>query len=186
MRFYQVYILSVAPIFGISRSKVKLLESGFILLTKSILLSVTTGLLLLVLVSSLEIAHPVLIVGSLIISRALTGIILGKILHFWILVSLLLIFLGGMIVIFTYLTTLARRDKLVVPSLPPKITLLFFLIAVIPSKLSPLILPQNISLSSLYSPVSNTTLFLVTAYLLLGLLAIVKLSEAHKGAISKW
>lgn len=131
--------------------------------------------------------HPLIIAGVIILLRGVVGLWLGQSLHTWVLLSLLLIFLGGIIVIFIYLTTLARIDKLIIPSFTPSFSL-FILLGLI------LLLNTKIefkgfsllSLGSFYSYLSNTSLYLATCYLLLGLLAIVKLSENYKGAVSAW
>ena len=56
--------------------------------------------------------HPLVLALIIIAITLLVGTVASSILAFWVLLALLLVFLGGIIVIFSYITTLARNDKI--------------------------------------------------------------------------
>ena len=134
-----------------------------------------------------QISNPVFMAMGLILLRGLTGICLSLTLNLWLLLALLLIFLGGIIVIFIYVTTLAGPSKIILPSSNPSILLLltgsFLLFSLGPySNFSPIYL----SIGTFYTTASGSVLGFLTLYLLIALLAIVKLSATHKGALVSW
>ena len=184
-----MYISSVTLIFEISRSKVKLLESDFNLLMNRILSVFFRTMVLSLFLLILNSSHPVLTAGLIVILRGGVGMLLGRLINIWLLLALLLIFLGGIIVIIVYVATLARADKIVLPQVSfYHLVLLISFIGFLFFNNSIILPVTSLSrtIGSFYSITSSSVLVFLTAYLLIGLLSIVKLSEAHKGAVISW
>ena len=105
-----MYISSVTLMHEISRSKVKILERVF-----KLYLSIYLTIIYLILFSSapflLLVAHPVLISYILIGYAILVRIRLRTLRISWFIYLLVLIFLGGVIILIIYITSIAANEK---------------------------------------------------------------------------
>lgn len=132
--------------------------------------------------------HPILITALVIILSLTTRLMASQLTHFWILLALILIFLGGVIILFVYITTLANNEKLVLPSTSKSRLLLAAPLRIIRitwlSNNSALTLLPT--LGAYFNPVSGRNLILLTAYLLLALSRVVKLRQSNRGALNAW
>ena len=148
----------------------------------SILLLVLSSLLLLGASSQ---AHPLNFSLWLLAFSIVAGSRLIQTLNLWLGLSLILIFLGGIIVIILYVSSLARENKffLSTGSTAPMLILAFF----VPYNLSSSI-PNNQfqSIFSLYLNFTSFTLIFLLFYLLLALIVVVNIRESYQGPVSSW
>jgi hypothetical protein len=99
----------------------------------------------------------------------------------WLIISIRLIFLGGIIVIFSYVTTLARTEKILYINL----RVIFFLIislVIIKKDIIKSLYATNFPL--LYEIIRGDIIFFITFYLLLRLFLVVKVSSWEIGSLS--
>ena len=128
-------------------------------------------------------SHPLVLALLIIAMTIIVGVLTSSIVAFWVLLALLLVFLGGIIVIFSYITTLARNDKMfITPFDPPLVVLLSLAALTILSLMS--VPTKSLHMGLIYSSTSGNLILFLTAYLLLSLLAIVKITQFHKGALT--
>lgn len=130
-------------------------------------------------------SNPLMLCLLLIVLALLVGATTGVIFIKWITYSLVLIFLGGIIIIFIYITRLAGSEKFVInPSTAPLITLLAL------SSYALLIHPtQNKKenfISHLFMRTPSYVLWTLVVFLLATLLIVVKIAESFKGALIKF
>ena len=129
--------------------------------------------------------HPLLLALSIIVLSFPVAVFLAFIVSIWTALALILVFLGGIIVIFSYITTVAREDKITF-----SLTNIFNsgLLAILVLTISRLLLnlySENF-VGTLYSLSRGRILIFLTVYLLITLLAIVKITQAHKGSLITW
>jgi len=136
-------------------------------------------------------AHPLSLAGGLIFYSILAGALLGSLVFSWLTYLLVLVFLGGVIVLVVYMTTLAANEKLI-NTRGARGGLVGFLLRRL--SLSPLLtlvasaaeLPRTkIVVISLFEA-SNTTVYVFRVfYLLLALVCVVKVIKLEKGPLVK-
>lgn len=155
-------------------------------------LNLTKGILriiILVIVSSTLIItsslHPIVIALIIIVVASAVGLYLSSAVSIWSLLALLLVFLGGIIVIFSYITTLASNDKLSL-SLPSTRWPLVLTLAFVTFSSNYPLPSNNYNLGLVYSITRGSIILFLTLYLLFTLLVVVKITQAHKGALSFW
>lgn len=113
------------------------------------------------------------------------GPILGVAYTRWAIYALILIFLGGMIVVFIYATSLANNEKFFFKFPMSTAPLLICCALGIPSILT-LTLPSTpLNLSTLFHFSSIPVIWVLIVYLLLILFVSVKVTERFKGALIK-
>lgn len=127
-------------------------------------------------------SHPLFFCVTLIFYSLIVSLIIYNLLNKWLTLSLILIFLGGIIVVFIYITTLAHNEKLKLEKSITYFLILFRLIVLIP----PLVKPKFINILSLYTSHFSPLLIFLTLYLLICLFSVVKLCQSFKGAIRKF
>lgn len=135
--------------------------------------------------------HPLSLAGGLIFYSILAGTLLGSLVFSWLTYLLILVFLGGVIVLVVYMTTLAANEKLINPR-GARRGLVVFLLRVL--SLYPLLtliasaaeLPRtkNVVISLFESSNASVYVFRVF-YLLLALVCIVKVIKLEKGPLVK-
>jgi NADH-ubiquinone oxidoreductase chain 6 len=140
--------------------------------------------------------QPLAIGSILILQTIITRIIRGS-LHkrFWFSYILFLIFLGGVLVLFIYVTRLASNE---IFSLSTKIMVFSLIITIILTNTKNLIIPgnketikheliitneTNIILGKLYNQHTGIITILLASYLLLALIVIVKVTNISKGPL---
>ena len=118
----------------------------------------------------------------LVILTFYLGLILRKVLSSWIIYAIVLLFTGGMIILFIYILTLAISVKVVFVNvnlelgvLISRFVLIFFFV---PNEIN-----TNLNLSNLFLIRRINYVVFLTVYLFLVLLIVVKLSSAYKGAL---
>nr|YP_010946489.1 NADH dehydrogenase subunit 6 [Cyrtonotula maculosa]WGO57207.1 NADH dehydrogenase subunit 6 [Cyrtonotula maculosa] len=141
--------------------------------------------------------HPLAMGLILLIQTMLISMITGLLTQsFWFSYILFLIFLGGMLVLFIYVTSLASNEmfllstKLTISSLIMALLLIFILKSFFPSLINQETLNflvmnnmTSIPLMKLYNnPTSMITILLAT-YLFLTLIAVVKITNIFKGPL---
>lgn len=153
----------------------------------------------------LQINHPITIGFILLIQTILNCLITGFITkRFWFSYILFLIFIGGMLILFIYMASLASNEKLKFnPLIIIKINLLiltilstyiildkFYIINYfdnsdirIFSNQTFLINENHLSLSKIYDSPNNFIIILIINYLLLTLIIIVKITNLFQGPL---
>merc|ERR1711893_61306 len=127
-------------------------------------------------------SHPLSAALLLVIATLGGGIRLNRYLRIWFFFALMLIFLGGIIVIFLYITTLSRNDK-IKSSLFLEFATTFFGVIIVRINLRLVSRDKMFTLSGLYEESSGLMLLFLTFYLLITLLVVVKLRERFKGTL---
>jgi len=130
-------------------------------------------------------SNPTFLITWLVILRFLLGLFFLRNLSNWIMYVVVLLFTGGIIILFTYITSLVISSKINFPSIP----LLTFII----------VLPLTIAfrhrertelniknISRLYFDFSNIILMFVTLYLVIVLISIVKIATSLSGPIKSF
>ena len=126
--------------------------------------------------------RPVSISILLVLIRLQVAVLSGIINSSWLFLVIALIFLGGIIVIFLYLSTLSISEKLVTPKLNFLICFLLISILVIIAPWQTL----NFNLrTTMLKPISLRVIFILVLYLTSALLLAVKFAQSFKGAITK-
>ena len=148
---------------------------------------------------SVFISHPLVLCLNLVGSSLLLGVVLHRLTSLWILNALILIFLGGMIVLFLYISTLSNNEKLLIPteSWLVLIVITVVIIVLITSGLTLSFLggsggvfhntcEQSIrNLSTLYTLIRVPHLRYMLTMLLVTLFCTVKITEGFKGSLTK-
>jgi len=86
-------------------------------------------------------------------------------------------------VIFSYITTLARNDKIFITRLDPVLLGVAGRLGLIIA-LGKDVLHRSLHIGLIYSSSRGNLILFLTGYLLLSLLAIVKMTQFHKGALT--
>lgn len=146
------------------------------------MLSIFFIIIRLALVSVFLTSSPSLLIMWLVILTFYLGFILRKILSSWIIYAVVLLFTGGMIILFIYILTLVSSVKVIFSNvrlearvLTRRIILTFFFI---PNEITP-----DLNLSSIFLVRSINYVLFLALYLFIVLLTVVKLSSAYQGAL---
>ena len=126
--------------------------------------------------------NPILLCILLILTSLTRGINLAFSFSKWVILAILLIFLGGIIIMFIYVTAISNTQKFFSPKLNE------FLIVIIFISLTPINWSFSSSIFSLIE-LFNFNLFCITiivAILLIALFLRVKLVESFKGALKSF
>lgn len=123
---------------------------------------------------------PLVIVGYILISVIFLGLISWVKFSRWLGYALILIFLGGIIVVFLYASILSSNDKLVTKYSNIPQVLLLGLISINYS-----IEINNPGITSCYSFKIRGIMVFIIIYLLIVLFLVVKFSEPFKGSLVK-
>nr|AXS66178.1 NADH dehydrogenase subunit 6 [Curculionoidea sp. 31 KM-2017] len=146
-------------------------------------------------------SHP-LSMGSILFMQTILISISSGLMHsnFWFSYIIFLIMIGGMLVMFMYMTSIASNEKFTHPSKPIYILSSIFMTCWLLSLISdsyfsatliktfnsfkqPILLFNDFSLSKFFNkPSMNLMIFLIT-YLLISLIAIVKITDNYKGTL---
>nr|YP_010490406.1 NADH dehydrogenase subunit 6 [Glyptelasma gigas]UWM12892.1 NADH dehydrogenase subunit 6 [Glyptelasma gigas] len=138
--------------------------------------------------------HPLAMIFSLISQTILVALSMFLIMHFpWFSYTLILVFLGGMLILFTYMANIASNEKFFPNTKPLYIVPLIFLFA--------LLLPKiEMKLNTDSKPINQETfnelmimkpyemnmlplIIIMAALIILSLLAVVKISKMSSGAL---
>nr|AII19571.1 NADH dehydrogenase subunit 6 [Octomeris sp. BKKC-2014] len=138
--------------------------------------------------------HPLAMIFVLIVQTMLISLFIYNITHFpWFSYTLILVFLGGMLILFTYMSNIASNEMFK-PNLKMLIPLVF-----LPAISFLLTMPkQNLSLESksleqesfnnliIFKPFTMTIMpitLLMASYIILTLLTVVKISKMSQGPL---
>ncbi|NP_150611.1 NADH dehydrogenase subunit 6 (mitochondrion) [Limulus polyphemus] len=130
--------------------------------------------------------HPIMMIMNLILTTILVSLMTTLLMKTsWFSYTLFLIMLGGMLVVFIYIASLAPNESfkmltkiplLIILSMPLLFTTISFKTSIYPEM-------YKISISKIFSNLPMlTTLFLVT-FLLITLIAVVKITKISQGPI---
>ena len=178
--------MSVALLLEISRSKVVVLERAANLI---ILIVIMIRGIVLLRRSLVILVHPLTLAGTLIIYAVVTSGVVGYISCSWILYILVLIFLGGVIVLVVYITTLAANEKFIFMKgygnyLALGVVLFISIRGIIPLGGATRGLAPNRNMVTVIFDSVNATLYMFRVlYLLLALICVVKVIKLEKGPL---
>ena len=135
----------------------------------------------------LSLSDPLFLCFSIIVFARGARLILGIFLNIWMCYSIVLIFLGGIIVIFLYVRTLSLSNKIVSP------TINWIAIVMLGSVLLWRFFSSNIAttfvqlnfITQVYQPLRFTIVLFLVFYLLSALFIVVKITQSFKGALLK-
>lgn len=118
----------------------------------------------------------------LVILTFYLGFIFRKMLSSWIIYAVVLLFTGGIIILFMYILTLVRSVKVVFLNVGLELRILFTIIL-----LTLFFVPNennfDLNLSNIFRVRRSRYVTFLAIYLFLTLLIVVKLSSAYKGAL---
>ena len=129
-------------------------------------------------------SHRPLLIALLVMAlSAIQGIVCYIILSKWIGLRIIIVFVGGMIVAFLYVTSLSVNNKFVISPINPIFLVLLFLLLIINTHPVSSIINSTYSPTILFHPRSFSVLIFLVIYLLVTLLVASKLSESFKGSL---
>jgi len=131
-------------------------------------------------------SNPLVLCLSLIILALFAGGIRGTLFMKWIIYAIILIFLGGIIVVFIYVTSLAGNEKFTVK---PTYSLIAIGAIVFVNTASLKLRDQTKReryMAHLFITSSSFILWVLTVFLLRTLIVVVKITESFKGALIKF
>nr|YP_009740612.1 NADH dehydrogenase subunit 6 [Pseudoeoscyllina brevipennisoides]QID03574.1 NADH dehydrogenase subunit 6 [Pseudoeoscyllina brevipennisoides] len=150
--------------------------------------------------------HPVSMMMFIIIQTIITGLIMGTMMEsFWLSYILFLTFLGGMLVLFIYITSISSNELFKMKSMNSMILIIFMIITsiilMIMDKMLFMDLVKNtetmninnsinfqemtLSLEKRYNKPMFTITMMMMVYLFLTLVAVVKIININQGPIRK-
>nr|QZR91992.1 NADH dehydrogenase subunit 6 [Filchnerella sunanensis] len=157
-------------------------------------------------INFIKLNHPMSMMMFIIIQTLLTGLTAGTLMEsFWLAYILFLTFLGGMLVLFIYITSIASNEMFQLKSISVIFTGIMWLILTISlilldkslyidlSKNSDTSITNNImnfqemtlSLNKIYNNPTFMITMMMMIYLFLTLLAVVKITNINQGPIRK-
>nr|QZR91966.1 NADH dehydrogenase subunit 6 [Filchnerella dingxiensis] len=157
-------------------------------------------------INFIKLNHPMSMMMFIIIQTLLIGLTAGTLMEsFWLAYILFLTFLGGMLVLFIYITSIASNEMFQLKSISVILTGIMWLILTISfilidkslyidlSKNSDTSLTNNImnfqemtiSLNKIYNNPTFMITMMMMIYLFLALLAVVKITNINQGPIRK-
>jgi len=137
--------------------------------------------------TSLFCSHPLTLCLTLILLATTVGALRGLVFIKWIFYAVILIFLGGIIVVFIYITTLAGNEKFHIAPLNP-----LFLIFTLNGSLVYFYAPKlsqfkkEIFISHIYFSRATPFLWFLVIFLFRTLIIVIKLAENFKGTLIKF
>ena len=130
--------------------------------------------------------NPLICALRIIITSFFSGFLIFSVYSKWICLILIIVFIGGIIVVFLYVSSLAINKKIVLIFTKNSAKLsIFFFIRILRNIFSPVLIgfnPNTLIFSS-YQKISTLTIIFLIAYLLLALILVVKNSESFKGSL---
>nr|BAD19001.1 NADH dehydrogenase subunits 6 [Neocalanus cristatus] len=135
-------------------------------------------------------SHPISLGLSLVVLALITGFMVMKMNISWFFYLLVLVFLGGVMILIIYMSTLAANEKFFTRMSYSKL-MLYFLVSIIPlcsatSKFSSMKLSVGImAAGTLYECSNMSILMFLMVYLLLTMICVVKLVKFESGPLIK-
>nr|AEP27650.1 NADH dehydrogenase subunit 6 [Platypus cylindrus] len=139
--------------------------------------------------------HPMLLMLTLLIQTTFISMSMGILyISFWFSYMMFLILIGSILILFTYMTSVASNEKFVIPYTLIMINVLLSLILIFSMKIfnNKIIMKseifsmnEKISLSKLFFMPMNFTFIVTIIYLLYTLLVVVKMSNMKKLIFNK-
>ena len=133
--------------------------------------------------------HPLTLAWALVFYAILTRLVVGYLRVSWIIYILVLIFLGGVIVLVVYITTLAANEKFIITVNYSRVMLIVgvglrsILFLIKPIEISVTISPV-ISMVAVLFDCSNMTIYVFRIlYLLVALVCVIKIIKLEKGPL---
>nr|YP_002261362.1 NADH dehydrogenase subunit 6 [Acrida willemsei]ACG59319.1 NADH dehydrogenase subunit 6 [Acrida willemsei] len=157
-------------------------------------------------ISFIKLNHPMSMMMFIIMQTMLVGIMTGLMMEsFWLSYILFLMFLGGMLVLFIYITSIASNEMFKIKMINMIISLIIFNIIMIFSikmdkmmflemfkntetmniNLSMNYQEMTLSLEKLYNKPTLIVTMMMMIYLFLSLVAVVKITNINQGPIRK-
>lgn len=130
-------------------------------------------------------SNPTFLITWLVILRFLLGLFFLRNLSNWIMYVVVLLFTGGIIILFTYITSLVISSKINFPSIP-SLTFIIVLPLTIAFRHRERTELNIKNISRLYFDFSNIILMFVTLYLVIVLISIVKIATSLSGPIKSF
>nr|QNV11529.1 NADH dehydrogenase subunit 6 [Cryphalus piceae] len=145
--------------------------------------------------SFLLMSHPLSLGMILLLQTIMVALITGNMyLNFWFSYLLFLIMVGGMLVMFIYMTSIAANEKFETPKKFYSTMLLMLMVcSIIMSKESLLMMlnsnmeliesTPHLTMNKFFSSKKNTLMVALMSYMFLSLMVVVNISEKHKGPL---
>lgn len=135
----------------------------------------------------MKMSEPLIFCFALILFACSVSVVLGSLINRWICYAILLIFLGGIIVIFLYVSTLSLSNKIITTPTPSSPLLGGLVLIILSLRFTPQINFEIINslVIQLYQEIHSPLLIFLVRYLLLTLLSVVKITQSFKGALLK-
>ena len=136
-------------------------------------------------VSCLLTPSPRLLIIWLVCLTIVAGIIIRNFISSWFMYAIILLFTGGIMVLFIYMITLIQSSKIIFNSYPLKrLVMWIFILSSFPVFIS--WAKSDYSFSSLYSLNRALVLLFLVSYLLLILVVVVKLTAPQIGPLKSF
>jgi len=135
--------------------------------------------------STLVTARPVLLIVWLVFLTINVGLLMNLTITVWMIYAVVLLFTGGIIILFTYIVTLVFSLK-VTFSNPFVVIIVVWASLLVILLRYPYFFSQGVTLSNLYLLSRISVLALIGGYLLLVLLAVVKLAVGLRGPLKSF
>nr|YP_003795655.1 NADH dehydrogenase subunit 6 [Gomphocerippus rufus]ADB03081.1 NADH dehydrogenase subunit 6 [Gomphocerippus rufus] len=157
-------------------------------------------------INFIKLNHPMSMMMFIIIQTFVVGLIMGTMMEsFWLSYILFLTFLGGMLVLFIYITSIASNElfkpKSIIMVISMFMMIIITMILIVADKtmfLDPIkntetmninnsinYQEMSMSLEKLYNKPTLTTTMMMMIYLFLALVAVVKITNINQGPIRK-
>nr|ASU45995.1 NADH dehydrogenase subunit 6 [Schistocerca lineata] len=157
-------------------------------------------------INFIKLSHPMSMMIFIILQTFLVGLMTGTMMEsYWLSYILFLTFLGGMLVLFTYITSIASNEMFQPKSITMIITLMMWMITMLTLIILDMSMfmdffkntetmnmnnsinyqEMTMSLEKLYNSPTFVITMMMMIYLFLALLAVVKITNINQGPIRK-
>lgn len=132
----------------------------------------------------LFVVNPTFLITWLIILRFILRLVFLNNFSTWLMYAVVLLFTGGIIVLFSYITSLVMSSKISFPRFPKYIISIWLILIIFCTQI--IFQPSQKIISTLFFESSASILLILAFYLLLVLIRIVKIATSISGPIKSF